>query len=204
MGTGVSSSTEKLSYFIEEALGLRICLLAGNLCEFLQKFLLLSSQIRRRLHYHPNVFVPSSRAAQMRNATSSQSKRLAGLSPSRNLHLHFAVERRHFDLSFQGRLGKGHRHFAEHLTPLAYEDRMRPHMHHHVQIAWWATALTRLSLARHPDPSPRIPSRRNSDLQFRFALVATRPAAFGAGVRDDLPGATALVARTRDRDKSLG
>src|SRR5713101_8382083 len=102
MGTGVASSTEKLSYLVKEALGLRICILARNLGEFLQKLLLLSSQIRRRFNHHPNVLVPSSCAAQVRNATPSQSKRLARLSPGRNLHLHFAVERRHFNLGSQG------------------------------------------------------------------------------------------------------
>src|SRR6516225_762192 len=70
---------EQLAHLLEEALGLRVRLLAGELGEPLEELLLLRAEVRGRLHQDAHVLVAAPSAVQTRDALALDGDHLAAL-----------------------------------------------------------------------------------------------------------------------------
>src|SRR6266851_5094324 len=113
---------EQLAHLVEEALRLRIGVLAGDGGELLEQVALLLGELFRHLHRDPDVLVAALVAVELGDALALEPEHLAALGAGGDLHLHLAVERGHLDCGPQRRLGEADGHLADDLGVLADED----------------------------------------------------------------------------------
>src|SRR5262252_3215178 len=95
------------------------------------------------------------------DAFAFQPEYLSALRPRRNLHLYFAIERRHVDICPERCLSEGDRHLAKHLGVLANENRVLLDVDDHVEISGPTAALSGLALARESNSGARVDAGGN-------------------------------------------
>src|SRR5258708_31956588 len=97
---------EQLLHLREERLRLRMSVLAGDGREALEQLALLLGEAGRHLDGHAHVLVAALVAVQVRDALAAQPEDLSALRARGDLHLHLAVQRRHFDGGAERGLGE--------------------------------------------------------------------------------------------------
>src|SRR5215217_328623 len=196
-------SAEQLLHLREEALGLRMGLLAGQLRELLQQLALLGGQLRGRLHDDAHVLVSPLLAVQVGDAVGLQPEDLPGLGAGGDGHLHLPVERGDIDFRAQRRVGEGDGHLAEDLVLLALEERVLLDDDGDVEVSRRTAPVSRLAHARQPHPRAVVHARGDGDLDDLFRGRLPGALAARAGVRHHRARAAAVPAGTRHREEAL-
>src|SRR5207253_5499300 len=194
---------EHLPHLVEERLGLRVGVLAGDGGELLEQLPLLARQLLGHLDGDANVLVAALETVQGRDPLPLQPEHLPALRPGGDAHLHLAVQRGHLDVRAHRGLGEADRYLADDLGVLADEDGMLLHVHDDVQISGRTAALAGLALAGQLEARAGVDAGR--DLHGEHALVPHLAGALAdlARIGDHLAGAGAVAARPRDLEEAL-
>src|SRR5579863_3624190 len=177
--------------------------LAVELGEFLEQLALARRQAARRFDDHLDQLIAAPVAVKIDDALALEPQDFSRLRARRNLELHFALERRHFDLGAHRRLRKADRHLDYHVVVLAHEHLVLLDVDDDVEIALRSAAVAGLALAAQLEARSVIDARRNLHRE-RFGLAdSPLSLALGARVGDDHALAAALPAGRRDREESL-
>src|SRR5712692_7050144 len=138
------------------------------------------------------------------DASPAHSHGLAALRARRNLDRDGRVERRHLHLRPERRLDERHRHLHREIgLPAPGEDRMRRHVHDHVQVAGWPTVGARGAAALHSDALTVVDPGRNAHLHGARPHFDAATLAIPALVLDDVAATTARGAHLRERERAL-
>ena len=179
---------EHLFELVDEALGERMVdVLAVELGEFLEQLALARGQAARRLDDHLDQLVAAPVAVKIDDALALEAQDLARLRAGRNLQLHFAFERRHFDLGAERGLRETDRHFDNHVVVLAHEHLVLLDVDDDVEVALRSAAVAGLALAAQLEARAVVDARRNLHRQ-RFGLrMRPCPWHFGHGSEMIMP-----------------
>jgi hypothetical protein len=121
----------------------------------------------------------------------------------RDLESDGLFERRHPDRTAERRLGVGDRDSEGEVAPLAPEQRVRRHVHDHVEVARRPAVGSRLAASLHADALAILHSGGNPDLDLSLPLFEARALARRARVDDAGPTALAVRARRGQREHAL-
>src|SRR6185369_11952180 len=114
-----------------------------------------------------------------------------------------AVERRHLNLAAERHRREVHGNLAEEVHAVAAEERVLTHVHDDVEVAGRSAGGAGFAFADEPQLLAGGDARGNLDRNLTVARDASRAAALGARLRDDLAGAAALRAGPGDGEKAL-
>src|ERR1700736_119823 len=138
----------------------------------------------RRLRHNDlnlNVLIAARTTARAGHAFFAKPERAAAVGPRWNTHKGASVNCGHFDLRAQGCFAHCHGHAGMQVISTAFKERMRPHFHPQIEIAWGRAHRSRIAFPRHTQPRTAGQSRRNSYLDgFRAAHA---PLAVAGGAR---------------------
>lgn len=129
------SSAEEFFQLIHEALLLRVYLVAGNLCKFLQQLLLTRIQILRSEYFDADVLITSSVAPEMRYTLALHAEDSTGLGTGRYRQLHLAVKSRNGNFVAESCLDKGNRYLAEYIVAVTLEELVGLHKGIYIKVA---------------------------------------------------------------------
>src|SRR5690554_290862 len=142
-----------------------------------QQFFLPLGQVHWRFQHHPAHQVSRLTATHRGHPLAAQPEQFAGLGFRRNLKLDPSIQRRHFQLATQGRIGKADRHLAVEILAIAHKNPVFTHRDLHIQVTRRPTIDARLAFARQTDPITRINTRRHLHRQgfllFHIACTMT-------------------------------
>src|SRR5205807_2403864 len=100
----------------------------------------------------------------LRDAAPADADRLAALGSLRHLHGHGLVERRDLHLRAECRLGECDGEPKREVLALTPEDRVRVHVHHHVEVPGRPAVAPRAAAALHTDALPVVDTGRDANL----------------------------------------
>src|ERR1700756_1183313 len=194
---------EDLFHLLNDPARCRRILYLHRLTELSEQFLLDTRQLLRSLHNHLHEQITPSVLVQERNPLVPHAELLPALRALGNLQLRVSFESRNHDLRAQRCLRKRNRNLAAQVVPLAFEELVRFHSQHDVQIARRAAGASRVTLALVANPRSIFHARRNAYLDRVLALHASIAAACLARVRNHRSRSATNVTRPRNREESL-
>src|SRR5580704_15999674 len=167
---------------------------AVELGEFFEQLALARGQAARGFHYNFYQLIAASVAVEIDDALALEAQDFSRLRSRRDLELHLAFERRHFDLGSDRRLRETDRRLDDHVVVLAHEHLVLLDVDDDVEIALRPAAVAGLAFAAQLEPRAVVDPRRNfHGERFGFA-DSSLSLAFGARVGDDHALAAALSA----------
>ena len=185
---------EEFFQLIHEAFLLRVYLIAGNLCEFLQQLLLTGIEVLRSENLDADMLVAAAASPEMSHALPLHAEDGAGLCAGRYGQLYLAIESGDCHLVAEGSLNKGHRYLAEYIIAVTLEELVRLHEGIYIEVAVAAAAGTCSALAADSDTSAVVYAGRNLYLYLTGDPLMSRAVAIRAGSLDYLAGAAAAAA----------
>src|SRR5581483_3373719 len=153
--------------------------------------------------HEPVADVSASLAAERLRALAPQALDGPMLGPGWNPQALRAVQGGYLDDGAADRLWEGQWHLDLEAVADPLEDRRVGHPGDHIQIAWLASARSRLALARDSDAAAVAHPRGDVDPQPAHAPLGARTAARGARIVDYGAGAPAVGTWLRDRKDAL-
>src|SRR5690606_35935731 len=154
-----------------------------------QQFALALGQIDRRLQHHPAQQITRLTAADRHHALATQAEQFAGLGPLRNLQLYPTIQRGHFQLATQSRVGKTDRHLTVQVLAVTLEDLVLAYRHHHVQVAGGTAIDAGLPFTGQADAIATVHARRHLHRQGLVFLYPPLTMAIATGIGNHLPRA---------------
>src|ERR1700730_16243062 len=154
----------------------------------------------RDVERHQQIAVATLR---LRDAAPADTDRLAALGSLRHLHGHGLVERRDLHLRAECRLGECDGEPKREVLALAPEDRVRVHVHHHVEIPWRPAVAPRAAAALHTDALSVVDTGRDANLDLAGPHLDPVTLAGRAALLDDLAAPAATRAHLGHRERAL-
>src|SRR5690606_25463832 len=174
-----------------------------QLFEFAQQFLLAFSQRDRRFDHDVAEQVACIARTHALDALAAQTEGLAGLRTLRQREGSLAVERGHFDLATERRLGKGNRNLAMQVVAFALEYRMLLDADFHVEVARRTAIHAGFAIAGRADAHAVVNAGRDLHFERFVALDLACAAASRARRWIHLAGALAFRAGLQHAEETL-
>lgn len=177
-------------------------LLAAQISEFAQEFLLLFGEICRDFDEHLDYLVTPAEAPQVGHTLALEAEGLAVLRALRDLQFIGTFQRFHFHGVAERCLNHRYGNLTVDIISVALEKVMGFNVDENVKIALRASVPALLALASQPQSCAFFHPRRYLDLDILFHPHASGAAAIPAGFPDKSPLAPALGARRADAEET--
>src|SRR5579883_1550347 len=188
---------------LEETLFRRRIVDGQGVPKLFEQLALFAGDARRDANVNVDVEIAAAAAVDVGNALVLEPELRAGLRAFRDLQLVRLFERGDFDLGAERGLRDIDRNGAVQVLLAALEKRVRLHLEEDVKVAGRAAVYPGLPFVGEAEPRAVIHAGRDVDLELALRLAASRAAAGGARIANDLTGAVAGAARAADGDEAL-
>src|SRR6185369_17188104 len=147
--------------------------------------------------------VPAAATCDVGHASPAHAERLPALCPFRDIEGFLALERRNRDVTAERERREVERNLAVEIVPFALKERVLLHVDDDVQVAGGSAVGPGLALAAQTHALARRNAGWNAYGDLALLLQSSGAAARLTRLGDNLPGATTLTARARDREEPL-